>query len=93
MERDSSGKEFHTLAPIKVVDFKPKFVVCSSFSSSCSEVLSPGFPIFLLPTTKAIFLNTNRSGNGGRWMLHIPIFPDFLFMSYVVLAGNAPAAR
>ena len=27
IEHNSSDKEFHTLAPIKVVDFKPKFVV------------------------------------------------------------------
>ena len=27
VERDSSGKEFHTLEPIKGVDFKPKFEV------------------------------------------------------------------
>ena len=26
-ECNSCGKEFHSLAPIKVVDFKPKFVV------------------------------------------------------------------
>ena len=26
VERNSSGKEFHTLAPMKDVDFKPKFV-------------------------------------------------------------------
>ena len=27
VERNSSCKEFHTLAPIKIVDFEPKFVV------------------------------------------------------------------
>ena len=27
VERNLSGKEFHTLAPIKAVDFRPKFVV------------------------------------------------------------------
>ena len=38
VERDSSGKEFHTLEPIKGVDFKPKFEV---FIRGITSLLAP----------------------------------------------------
>ena len=38
VERSSSGKEFHTLAPIKDVDFKPKVVV---FLRGTTSLLAP----------------------------------------------------
>ena len=48
VERNLSGIEFHTLAPIKVVDFRPKFVV---FLRGTTSLLVPLKPFTLLRTT------------------------------------------
>ena len=48
-ECNSSGKEFHSFAPIKVVDFKPKFVV---FLRGTTSLLVPLKQFTLLLTTK-----------------------------------------
>ena len=48
MERNSSGEEFHTLARIKVVDFKPKFAV---FLRGTTNLLVPLNHFTLLSTT------------------------------------------
>ena len=49
VERNSSGKEIHTLAPIKVVDFKPNFAV---FLRGTTSLLVPlkHFTLLLLRT-------------------------------------------
>lgn len=48
VERDSSGKEFHALEPIKGVDFKPKFEV---FLRGITSLLAPHKFFRLLRTT------------------------------------------
>ena len=44
VERNSSGKEFHTLAPMKDVDFKPKLV---DFLRGTTSLLVPLFHIII----------------------------------------------
>ena len=38
--RNLSGREFHTLAPIKVVDFRPKFEVFLRGTTNLSTIVS-----------------------------------------------------
>ena len=58
VERDSSGKEFHTLEPIKGVDFKPKFEV---FLRGITSLLAPHkFSDYYVRRTSCLYISVKR---------------------------------